>query len=847
MKKTYRVLAAALAVIMLCFALAACKTTKGNDVSTGDGTATGENGTAGGTTGETDNSGNEQPTSSRNETTPLVIASDPMDGVFNPFFYTTGADGSVVGLTQLSMMSVDNQGKNPKCGADVDTVALDFLSKVTDTRADKNDDTDYENYYTTYEFLIKNGLKFSDGSDLTIEDVLFNMYMYLDPVYTGSSTMYSVNIKGLTEYRTQEEDPNQQSGFEEKFEDAANARIQAILDWADDNGLTFSDLAADVLADIATVEKLFREELEADWTTAGTNLASYKEEYPELTEVWQAYFYMYGYIKFDSETKKFDPASSISLTETRFTTKETAVDYLYSNFLDRDVPETYKTKITEVLTRYQTATTAHAAFATEAKSEYFRQMTESGKLRYDSVSGITTYKTTDFNGQHYDEEHDVLRIVINGVDPKAVWNFSFSVAPMNYYIPESYRGNKNLIHGVSYGDSAFFTAVKSNHVPMGAGPYKAVDANGNDAKSASDFFSANVVYFQRNDNFLLGKPKIKMVRYQVISSTQLMDAVTMQNNQVHISTPNATLDNKNEIESKYADKIQMVMNDTLGYGYIGINANYVQDLAVRKAIMYAMDTKLTIDFYSQEMASTITRPMSKLSWAYPTDKDFAYRLTNAAGEFDREATKAKIIELVEDAGYRKVNGIYQRTSDVTGKVLRLEFTFTLAGESINHPAYSTFEKAKGILEECGFKINIVNDPNALVKLAGGTLTVWAAAWSSTIDPDMYQVYHKKSTATSVNNWGYPWLLQNGSSEERAIIDDLSDLIEQGRATTDIERRKEIYAQALDKVMELCVELPTYQRKDMYIIDKTVVDINSLPKEITPYNGPLSEIWNLSLR
>ena len=347
-----------------------------------------------------------------------------------------------------------------------------------------------------------------------------------------------------------------------------------------------------------------------------------------------------------------------------------------------------------------------------------------------------------------------------------------------------------------------------------------------------------MVYFQRNDNFLLGKPKIKMVRYQVISSTQLMDAVTMQNNQVHISTPNATLDNKNEIESKYADKIQMVMNDTLGYGYIGINANYVQDLAVRKAIMY---------FYSQEMASTITRPMSKLSWAYPTDKDFAYRLTNAAGEFDREATKAKIIELVEDAGYRKVNGIYQRTSDVTGKVLRLEFTFTLAGESINHPAYSTFEKAKGILEECGFKINIVNDPNALVKLAGGTLTVWAAAWSSTIDPDMYQVYHKKSTATSVNNWGYPWLLQNGSSEERAIIDDLSDLIEQGRATTDIERRKEIYAQALDKVMELCVELPTYQRKDMYIIDKTVVDINSLPKEITPYNGPLSEIWNLSLR
>ena len=55
----------------------------------------------------------------------------------------------------------------------------------------------------TYTFVLKNGIKFSDGHPLTMEDVLFNFYVYLDPVYTGSNTLYSTDILGLSEYRTQ--------------------------------------------------------------------------------------------------------------------------------------------------------------------------------------------------------------------------------------------------------------------------------------------------------------------------------------------------------------------------------------------------------------------------------------------------------------------------------------------------------------------------------------------------------------------------------------------------------------------------------------------------------------------
>ena len=46
-----------------------------------------------------------------NETTHLVLASQELDGVFNPFYSSSGPDGSVVGMTQIGMLSSDKEGK----------------------------------------------------------------------------------------------------------------------------------------------------------------------------------------------------------------------------------------------------------------------------------------------------------------------------------------------------------------------------------------------------------------------------------------------------------------------------------------------------------------------------------------------------------------------------------------------------------------------------------------------------------------------------------------------------------------------------------------------------------------
>ena len=124
----------------------------------------------------------------------IVIMTEDLDGVFNPFFSTTAADGTIISMTQIGMLTTDYRG-----GEAVEAYGDEYAVVVKDMKQDRNEAADT----TTYTFIIKNGITFSDGKPLTIADVLFNMYVYLDPVYSGSSTMYSTDIVGLRDYRTQ--------------------------------------------------------------------------------------------------------------------------------------------------------------------------------------------------------------------------------------------------------------------------------------------------------------------------------------------------------------------------------------------------------------------------------------------------------------------------------------------------------------------------------------------------------------------------------------------------------------------------------------------------------------------
>ena len=111
---------------------------------------------------------------------------------------------------------------------------------------------------------------------------------------------------------------------------------------------------------------------------------------------------------------------------------------------------------------------------------------------------------------------------------------------------------------------------------------------------------------------------------------------------------------------------------------------------------------------------------------------------------------------------------------------------------------------------------------------------------------MYQVYHKDSTATSTLAWGYNYLKTSGTGEELDILDDLSDLIDDARATLDQNERKALYQDAMSLVLDLAVELPVYQRDVLYAFNSNVINASTMPSEseMNPYSSPLDRSWEI---
>ena len=246
----------------------------------------------------------------------------------------------------------------------------------------------------------------------------------------------------------------------------------------------------------------------------------------------------------------------------------------------------------------------------------------------------------------------------------------------------------------------------------------------------------------------------------------------------------------------------------------------------------------TLNYYDTGMAETIYWPMSTVSWAYPKDPQGNTSQDNKhdypAINFSDAAAKEAILDYMLEAG-------------VSAGDPALSITFTIAGANLtDHPSYATFNKAATLLNDCGWDIEVVPDTQALTKLSTGSLAVWAAAWGTTIDPDMYQVYHKNSTATSTLAWGYREILANETKYqyENDILDELSAVIDDARETEDRTVRSELYEEAMGYVLDLAIELPVYQRMVLYAYNGNVIDSASLPQDINPYSSPLDRIWEI---
>ena len=130
----------------------------------------------------------------------LVVGTLSFDGKFSPFFYTNTYENDVLRLVHLRLLDTDREGSVVLKGIEGETRMYGGTPYTYKGIADCTV-TQLPDGKVTYDFTLREGVRFSDGKELDADDVIFSLYVPLDPSYDGTMTLYSLPIEGLEAYR----------------------------------------------------------------------------------------------------------------------------------------------------------------------------------------------------------------------------------------------------------------------------------------------------------------------------------------------------------------------------------------------------------------------------------------------------------------------------------------------------------------------------------------------------------------------------------------------------------------------------------------------------------------------
>ena len=734
-------------------------------------------------------------------TSTLVYATSTFGQKFSPFFYTTTYDEEVVSNFTGGLLAADRGGAIIHHGIEGETVEYNGTDYtyygMGDVDIVQNDDGSVD-----YNLTMRDDIVFSDGTPATIDDVIFGIYVMADPSYDGSSTVYALPIEGMADYYNSQQylynllaeagrdntdfslwDEATQTAFWASI-DAAGAKLaQEVVDTVvssyntDEYTATIEATPDEIAADPALQVKF------------GMNMWGYGDAWTEgatVADFWAAIEANYDSVVEAAETES--AGSSI------WDLMDDFADYDKLVATGDDVP---------------------------------------------NIKGII--RTGDYS----------LTVHMTEYDATAIYNMSFIIAPLHHYGDVSKYDYDNNKFGFDKGDLSGVKAKTTE--PLGCGPY------------IFKSYENGVVTMEANPTYFLGEPKTKTILFKEGEDADYVPGIVTGTYDLAVpsiseETLNAITDANSNGELT-GDTLTTILVDYRGYGYLGINADLVnidgdpgseESKALRKGFMtvLAVYRDTVINSYYGDRAAVIQYPISNTSWAAPQPADEGYRAAysvDADGNdiFDSsmndeqkyDAALKAAVTFFEKAGY---------TFDADGKVASApagapeSYEILIPGNGKqDHPTYGIATAASKALETIGIKLT-VNDVGSSVwnnALEGNTAQMWVAAWQSTADPDMYQVYH------SSNAHG------KGTNSNHYQVDDpaLDALIIDGRTSADTEYRKSVYKQAMEIIMDWGVELPVYQRKDCTVASTIRVDCDTLPKDMTPYWGWKAEIETLAVK
>lgn len=361
-------------------------------------------------------------------------------------------------------------------------------------------------------------------------------------------------------------------------------------------------------------------------------------------------------------------------------------------------------------------------------------------------------------------------------------------------VPEHYYGE-----GFTKGN---LDGVKAkNDSPMGSGPFTWVG------------YENNIVTVKRNEDYFLGAPKIEYVKYQVIDEEQKVDAII--NGDIDITDPAASVETVKELAD--ADIPYSLMGYP-GYGYIAVSAKRVPDLKVREGLMHLMTRSQAIKTYYGEMAQVIERPMTPTLTEYPEEAKEYWG-------YD----PAKALECFKEAGYEQINGKLMKD----GKQLVVEVGI---GEASAHPSTPILTQMANDLKAMGGQLIISDMDFSLLnnRVQNDDIDMWVMAWGNSTNPDMTQIY------------GSEYVKAGGSNRTWIQDKELDEIMEEIMQTLDLEERRLLVAEALDKVMSWATMMPVYQRNEMIIYNPDRVNMDTVPQNTSTYYNYVNEIEKLEV-
>ena len=718
-------------------------------------------------------SNNDQPDST---TKTLVVGTQNFDGKFSPFFYTNDYENQVMSMVFDALLGTDREGAVVLKGIEGDVRPYNGTDYTYTGIADC-DIVENADGTVDYNITMKEGVKFSDGTEMTIDDVIFSYYVLLDPTYDGVSTLYSIPIEGLDAYRSGMDSrmnlilaagpdgytatdyftEDQYNTFWAAFNAAGEKFAQEIVDYC-----VAAGYAADA-NDVATAAGAWGfDGLAADATAA---------------DFWNAIVAKYGYDISDDGINAETAGTSISA------------------LIEAEIGDTFSDYSVGVQTGESAA----------------------------NVSGIV--KTGDYS----------MTVTLTEVSASAIYQIPVTVCPMHYYGETEKYDYDNNKFGFDKGDLSHVKSVTS--APVGSGPYTfesyangAVTLQKNAGYWKGEPKIDTIIWREMQDvdkipGVVSGTIDVTDPSYSAEAAEQIKKA----NSNGEISGDVLQTDLVANLGYGYvgfnANRVKV------GNGNGGDEAS--KDLRKAIATVIAVYRDVAVDSYYGEFANVINYPISDTSWAAPRVTDEGYKVAFSVDVDGNDiytegmtaderyaAAKQAALGYFEAAGYTVTDG--KITAAPADAPMDAE-VMVGGGGTGDHPSFMDLTLASEALKEIGFNL-IVTDMSNFSEMTNsvnsGTADMFAMAWQATPDPDMYQIYHSNG----------------GSNEKSYWIKDaeLDDLIMQARQSTDQTYRKTLYKECLDIVADWAVEIPIYQRQNCVIFSSQRVDLDTVTPDITTY-------------